>query len=290
MAQRGWTTEPSCSSVPPARPSTRSRPGGGPARRVFRSSGTIRQVTAVPGARAVLLSQSAGTVSAFALDLGADSVRALGVDAAAAWVVRGTLLYATSAGHLLTAPFDARHLTVRGGPMTILQGIRTVQGLPDATVGRDGTLLYVEGAATAAGEEVRIASVARDGRVDTTWATAWRGRQHVRSRRTAARSPQRRRQRHREQQHLRDPPRDRDRDAVDFAGPSTSDRHGRLTGRPSSTSRPPAGRWASGPSAPTGAGKRRRSSSTSPVPSSMLFGRRMARGSCTAPTPEPTER
>jgi len=144
--------------------------GGGAARRVFRTSATILKVTAVPDARAVLVSAIAGPVSAFALDLGTDSVRPLGVDAAAAWVVRGTLLYATSAGELLAAPFDARHLTVHGAPTSILQGIRTWSGLPDATVGRDGTLHYLEGAATRAGEQVRITSVARDGGVDTTWA------------------------------------------------------------------------------------------------------------------------
>ncbi|MGD8278836.1 MAG: hypothetical protein PVH00_12445, partial [Gemmatimonadota bacterium] len=145
--------------------------GGGAVRRVFTTSATILKLTAVPDARAVLVSAIAGTVGrAFALDLGTDSVRDLGVDAAAAWVVRGTLLYATSDGQLLAAPFDARHLSVHGAPTPILQGIRTRSGLPDATVGRDGTLLYVEGAATRAGERVRITSVARDGGVDTTWA------------------------------------------------------------------------------------------------------------------------
>ncbi|MEJ2204667.1 MAG: hypothetical protein P8170_11190, partial [Gemmatimonadota bacterium] len=143
--------------------------GGGPVRRVYRTSATILEVAPVPRARAVLVSAMAGTVSAFALDLDTDSVRDLGVDAAAAWVVGETLVYATSTGRLLAVPFDTRRLAVRGPPISILQGIRVDRGLPEATVGRDGTLLYTEGGASRAGEQVKIASVARDGGVDMTW-------------------------------------------------------------------------------------------------------------------------
>jgi Tol biopolymer transport system component len=144
-------------------------PGGGPARLEYRTSATILKLTAVPGTRAVIATALAGNAGAFTFDLATDSVHALPQEATAAWIVRGTLIYATGAGQLFAAAFDTRTFGIRGTPTPVLQGVRTIAGLPDAALGRDGTLLYGEGRSSLAGWPASIALVRRDGAIASTW-------------------------------------------------------------------------------------------------------------------------
>ncbi|HKI94421.1 MAG TPA: hypothetical protein VJ992_03920, partial [Gemmatimonadales bacterium] len=154
--------------------------GGGQTRRILKVSDVILgaqfiKVAAVPGRAAVFLTVAQNTPKIFTLELATDSVHALNTDAGVAWVMHGRLLYVTHAGQLLSVAFDARHLTTHGTPTSIIQGIRTAQGLGDATLGRDGTLLYFAGQAVAREGAAGIVSVTRNGRatpLDTAWKAA----------------------------------------------------------------------------------------------------------------------
>jgi eukaryotic-like serine/threonine-protein kinase len=150
---------------------------GGATRRVLSADSTRRyffQLSAVPNADAVLVGAWVGDgAKVFVLDLTTDSLRALGVDAVAAWVARRTLIYGTAAGQLLAVPFDTRHLGARGSPTSILQEIGAQTGVNDATLAQDGTLLYTPALSSAVSGKAELVTVTRDGavtRLDTTWA------------------------------------------------------------------------------------------------------------------------
>ena len=138
--------------------------------------GRFLRVEPVPHRRAVLLGVGGTTPHVVALDLDTRTVRDVVAGATAAWVgPGGTLIYALSTGRLYAAPFDARRLTTTGSPVSLLDGIQTVNGAPDVTMGGDGTLLYVEGTTLAGVGRAQLAAVARDGAVRplaTRWAFA----------------------------------------------------------------------------------------------------------------------
>ena len=60
--------------------------------------------------------------------------------------------------------FDSRRLEATGTPVNVLDSIRSFQQIPDVTAGRDGTVLYVRGAAVQT-LHPEITRVARDGSV-----------------------------------------------------------------------------------------------------------------------------
>ncbi len=136
--------------------------------------GRFVRVTAVPHRHAVLLGVGGTTPRVIALDLDTRKVHDVVGGATAAWVIPGgTLVYAVSTGELFGVRFDADKLATVGSPVSLLDGIQTVNGAPDVTVGNDGTLLYVEGQALAGAGEAQIVAVSRDGAARPL-AAAWK--------------------------------------------------------------------------------------------------------------------
>jgi eukaryotic-like serine/threonine-protein kinase len=90
-------------------------------------------------------------------------------DATDAWYASGRLLYVTSNGTLMTAPFDQNTMKVSGKATALANDIRQgYGGSADLAVSQDGTLIYLTGAT--AGDE--LVWVTRDGKtqpVDPDW-------------------------------------------------------------------------------------------------------------------------
>jgi serine/threonine-protein kinase len=82
------------------------------------------------------------------------------------WVQSGYLVYATGDGVLAAMPFDGARRRVRGGPVSLLSGVRMEAGFGYAefAIAQDGTLVYAPGANQL---YVHIAFVSADGRIDT---------------------------------------------------------------------------------------------------------------------------
>ncbi len=138
--------------------------------------GPIMRVSSVPGEDAVLVGIGPPNTREIALDLETGAVHELSRGTLGAWVVPGGLLvYSQATGALFAAPFDRKRLVLDGPPVSVLDGVRTVGGLGDVTVGADGTVFYAEGAAAASGTRFEIVSVSRDGsatRLDSAWSAA----------------------------------------------------------------------------------------------------------------------
>jgi Tol biopolymer transport system component len=158
----------------------RTSADGGPTTRVEADSlnGIIYQVAPVPGADAVLVAVAggAGGWREATLDLATGAARTLVRGASAAWIVPGgNIVYARNDGGLYAAPFDRGKLALAGPSVSVLDSVQTVGGQSDVVLGRDGTMLYVRGAATSTIGGA-IVSVSRDGsgvqRLDSTWSGA----------------------------------------------------------------------------------------------------------------------
>jgi Tol biopolymer transport system component len=77
----------------------------------------------------------------------------------------GHLVYA-SGGTLLAVAFDPRRLTVKGAPVTIIEGIRRVDVAAHFSFSDSGTLVYVPGPVTAAPHLMEIGLIDRSGRAE----------------------------------------------------------------------------------------------------------------------------
>ncbi len=135
----------------------------------------------LPGSRGVLftahLTQCLGPVSCrpsrvYVYDAQRDTVRALFDDAIGAWhVPTGHVLYLTSAGILMAAPWDNSTLATTGRPVPVMDGIQA----PGFMLSNDGTAYYLLGHSEFAPGPVPNAAVVwvdRTGRVepvDSTW-------------------------------------------------------------------------------------------------------------------------
>ena len=135
----------------------------------------------LPSSRGVLftahLTQCVGPVSCrpsrvYVYDARRDTVRALFDDAIGAWYVpTGHVLYLTSAGTLMAAPWDNSTLAPTGRPVPVLDGIQA----PGFLISDEGTAYYVLGRSEFAPGPVPNAAVVwvdRTGRVepvDSTW-------------------------------------------------------------------------------------------------------------------------
>ncbi len=105
----------------------------------------------LPDARGILftahLTNCVGPVSCrpsrvYAYDARSDSIHALFDDAVGAWYVpTGHVLYLTSSGTLMAAPWDNTKLAATGTPMPILDGVQA----PGFVVSDEGTALYLLG-------------------------------------------------------------------------------------------------------------------------------------------------
>jgi len=135
----------------------------------------------LPDARGILftahLTNCVGPVSCrpsrvYAYDARSDSIHALFDDAVGAWYVpTGHVLYLTSSGTLMAAPWDNTKLAATGTPMPILDGVQA----PGFVVSDEGTALYLLGSPEfAPGPEpnATFVWVDRSGRVtpvDSAW-------------------------------------------------------------------------------------------------------------------------
>jgi len=140
-------------------------PDGGAAKRVFAvaSSEQIVSAAPVPGADAVLVGIAGSTPREVAVDLRSGTAHPVARGGMGAWIVPGgDIVYSQGGGALLAAAWDRRRLSVRGSPVSVLDGVRTLYGLVDATMGPDGTLLYVQGR-TAGAFRFRLVSVSDSG-------------------------------------------------------------------------------------------------------------------------------
>ncbi len=153
----------------------RTTQDGGPATRVFStdSGAVIQRITPVPGSDAVLLGIAPPNARDLALNLETGATHVVATGGTGAWVVPGgDIVYAQANGTLLAAPFDIRKLSVSGPAVSVLDGVRATSGVFDATLGADGTLLYVRGGASAEASRFQLVDVSRDGSVtplDTAW-------------------------------------------------------------------------------------------------------------------------
>jgi serine/threonine-protein kinase len=137
--------------------------------------------TPLPSSRGILftahLTQCVGPVSCrpsrvYVYDARRDTVRALFDDAIGAWYVpTGHVLYLTSAGTLMAAPWDNAALAPTGRPVPVLDGIQA----PGFLISDEGTAYYLLGRSEFAPGPVPNAVVVwvdRTGRVepvDSTW-------------------------------------------------------------------------------------------------------------------------
>ena len=135
----------------------------------------------LPASRGVLftahLTQCVGPVSCrpsrvYVYDARQDTVRALFEDAIGAWYVpTGHVVYLTSAGTLMAAPWDNSTLSTSGKPVRVLDGIQA----PGFLMSDDGTAYYLLGRSEFAPGPVANAAVVwvdRTGRVepvDSAW-------------------------------------------------------------------------------------------------------------------------
>jgi serine/threonine-protein kinase len=135
----------------------------------------------LPDARGVLftahLTNCVGPVSCrpsrvYVYDVGRDTVRALFDDAIGAWYApTGHVLYLTSAGVLMAAPWDNDALAASGRPVAVMDGIQA----PGFMLAADGTAYYLLGRSEFAPGPLPNASVVwvdRSGRVepvDSSW-------------------------------------------------------------------------------------------------------------------------
>lgn len=108
----------------------------------------------------------------YVYDAGRDTIRALFEDAIGAWYVpTGHVLYLTSAGTLMAAPWDNSKLAVTGKPLPVLDGIQA----PGFLISNEGTAYYLLGRSEFAPGPLVNAAVVwvdRTGNVETvdsTW-------------------------------------------------------------------------------------------------------------------------
>ncbi len=156
--------------------------GGGPSTPVYTQAGQagtggIGYPVALPHARGILFqfcSSGCVTQSVRVLDLKTRGMKLLVDNAVTAWYMpNGYLMYVTSAGTLLAAPFDLRTLSITGSAIPLLDGIwvEPQYGLVQLAWSPSGTLVYFTGG-PAMGQRT-IVRATRDGRfqpIDTAWA------------------------------------------------------------------------------------------------------------------------
>ncbi len=151
---------------------------GGPTSSVLKSSALaglgLALPSPLPGARGVLFSvctSGCATVSVHLLDLHTGQERLLLNDVVAAWYLpTGQLFFVRRDGAGLVAPFDLKRLQVTGPAVPVLERVRILGRQPLLTLSRSGTLVFMQGNATAT--EVEMVRVTREGAVvpvDTAW-------------------------------------------------------------------------------------------------------------------------
>jgi serine/threonine-protein kinase len=142
------------------------------------TAGFSRAIMGIQGIRGdggVLFTGCDGNCSVtgtYVFDFNVGEARELVDEASMAWhTPTGHLVYVRQDGGVFAAPFDVQSLALSGAAIPVLGGVRTNSfGFPDATLGADGTLLYVSG--TSLSGEAEVVWVGRNGvamPVDSSW-------------------------------------------------------------------------------------------------------------------------
>jgi serine/threonine-protein kinase len=111
--------------------------------------GSAIWVHGLPGAAGALVAAtlSGADPSLYAVDLGDLSSELLLEDVLRAWYApTGHIVYVRDDGAVFAQPFDLGSLTLTGGAVPLLDGVRLGFAVADMRLAADGTLLYVEGA------------------------------------------------------------------------------------------------------------------------------------------------
>jgi Tol biopolymer transport system component len=129
----------------------------------------------LPGGRGVLVglcSSGCQTERLMALDFESGEWTLLSEESSRGWSLSdGRVVFVRRDGGVFAAPFDAGHRRFTSSPVPVLEGVRTNGVRADMALSRNGTLLFVPGAA-AAGLQVEVAWVDRKGvatPVDPGW-------------------------------------------------------------------------------------------------------------------------
>jgi serine/threonine-protein kinase len=117
-------------------------------------------------------SSNCSVTGTYVFDFNVGEARELVDETTMAWhTPTGHLVYVRPDGGVFAAPFDMQSLVMSGAAIPVLGGVRTNSfGFPDATLGADGTLLYVSG--TSLSGEAEVVWVGRNGvamPVDSSW-------------------------------------------------------------------------------------------------------------------------
>ena len=97
------------------------------------------------------------------LDMRTDSVRYLAPGTSPHYISTGHLLYTSSSGALLAAPFDPDRMELTGNPVSLMEGILVRASYNgDFAIARNGTLLYMGG--QAGGGDLTLVDTAGNGR------------------------------------------------------------------------------------------------------------------------------
>ncbi len=151
----------------------RTSADGGPTTLLTDSLGgalIYQHIAPVPGSDAVMAAVAGGTrgASEVVVDVETGAVRTLVQGATGAWVVPGgDLVYAGTDGGLYAAAFDRDRLELAGPSVSLLAGIGEV------VIGRDGTMLYVQGGITTTPVS-EVVAVSRDGSDGVPLDSGWR--------------------------------------------------------------------------------------------------------------------
>jgi hypothetical protein len=122
----------------------------------------------------VQISEDGSTVandSIAALDFETRQITALARGVVASYSPTGHIVFGTSEGQLMAAPFDVKKLTLEGPALPILEGVRTGNnGESEFSLASNGSMVYRAGSGTRARELVWVDRTGALERIDSTFA------------------------------------------------------------------------------------------------------------------------
>jgi serine/threonine-protein kinase len=138
-------------------------------------SEVVNHLDGLPGGHDVLVSICRNRCESsrlVVLDVVSGAMTPLMGDVLSAWAIaEDRVLFVRKGGTVFLGAYDARKRSFRSPPVPVLEGVR-ISGLPDLVAARDGTLLYITGAADDGGRPFEAVWVTRNGTaslVDSNW-------------------------------------------------------------------------------------------------------------------------
>jgi serine/threonine-protein kinase len=135
----------------------------------------VNHLDGLPGGHDVLVSICRNRCESsrlVVLDVVSGAMTPLMGDVLSAWAIaEDRVLFVRKGGTVFLGAYDARKRRFRSPPVPVLEGVR-ISGLPDLVAARDGTLLYITGAADDGGQSFEAVWVTRNGTaslVDSSW-------------------------------------------------------------------------------------------------------------------------